>query len=112
MHAYGRQISFSDELRPGRQVGGARRRVTQANKAPVCSSWQTSDCTDRSNTPRRFPGLLPQLAAEKGVEVVDGIFEALFELDGGFPTEFFLGEGDIGAALPGVVLGEWTEDEF
>lgn len=46
------------------------------------------------------------------LEIRDGLHQALFELDLGFPAEFVAGEGDVGLALGGVVAGQGLLDDF
>ena len=56
--------------------------------------------------------LIGLLTGNDAPEVVDGFFEALFEGNGGLPAELFLGQGDVGLALEGIVAGERMEGEL
>src|SRR6266702_2595714 len=59
-------------------------------------------------TSRRASGLPPDaahllVAAQKAVEILDRLGETLVERDLGFPLELVARQGDVGAALQGIV---------
>jgi hypothetical protein len=50
--------------------------------------------------------------ADYSRKIVDGCLETGFQVHGGLPAEFFLGQADIRLALAGVVGGERFEDDL
>ena len=45
-------------------------------------------------------------------EEFDGFGETVLEGDLGFPSEMFFGEGDVGAALAGIIFWPWHVGDF
>src|SRR5271168_5427908 len=83
--------------------GETQRPKTRTTRAANGGSHQ-SRITGHEPLPTEFSG---DLAAE----IFVGEAQALFEINFGLPLEDAAGFGDVGAALPGIVLGERAEDD-